>query len=237
MATNLRIPTLFFSTLPLYAIHSLKSLHSDYTVPFVILDFPHSKPSKPLALFLEYVLELALKTHDIIMNNFAELDGEDYVEHYQKTTGHKALGVSLTKILPQAMVLKRRDRRVRSEHICLIWLDSKAPKSVVYICFGSICHFPDKQPYEIACAIEASGHEFIWVVPEKKGKEEKKEKWLPKGFEERNRENVLIIKGWAPQLLILNHPALGAFVTHCGGNSSLKAVTARVLVITWLVIC
>ena len=89
----------------------------------------------------------------------------------------------------------------------------------------------------MACGVEASSCEFIWVVPEKKGKEneseEEKEKWLPKGFEKRNKMKGMIIRGWAPQVLILGHPAVGAFLTHCGWNSTVEAVSAGVPMITW----
>ena len=122
-------------------------------------------------------------------------------------------------------------------HECVAWLDSKRENSVVYICFGSLCYFQDKQLYEIACGIQASGHDFIWVVPEKKGKEhekeEEKEKWLPKGFEETNEDKGMIIRGWAPQMIILGHPAIGAFLTHCGWNSTVEAVSAGIPMLTW----
>ncbi|XP_073267309.1 scopoletin glucosyltransferase-like [Populus alba] len=43
----------------------------------------------------------------------------------------------------------------------------------------------------------------------------------------------LIIRGWAPQVLILDHEAIGAFVTHCGWNSTLEGITAGKPLITW----
>ncbi|KAJ6948944.1 hypothetical protein NC651_003066 [Populus alba x Populus x berolinensis] len=113
------------------------------------------------------------------------------------------------------------------KHECLRWLDLKEPNSVLYICFGSLLEFPAAQLREIALALEASGQNFIWVV--RKGEEE----WLPEGFERRMEGKGLIIRGWAPQVLILDHNAVGGFMTHCGWNSTLEAVTAGVPLVTW----
>ncbi|KAE8670028.1 putative UDP-glycosyltransferase 73B4 [Hibiscus syriacus] len=43
----------------------------------------------------------------------------------------------------------------------------------------------------------------------------------------------LIINGWAPQLLILEHGSVGGFMTHCGWNSTLEGVSCCVPMITW----
>ncbi|TKY59060.1 UDP-glucose flavonoid 3-O-glucosyltransferase 7 [Spatholobus suberectus] len=66
------------------------------------------------------------------------------------------------------------------------------------------------------------------------GREKKiREEWLPdEGFEKRIEGKGLIIRGWAPQVLIFEHEAIGAFVTHCGWNSTLEAVVAGVPMVT-----
>jgi len=238
LAKNLKIPRLAFNGFSLFTICVLQSSH----YPNSLLPHPitlNASPPKELPEFFDKMLETELRSYGLIVNNFAELDGEEYIRYYEKTTGHKAwhLGpVSLISRTPEEKA-ERGMKSVVSIHECVSWLDSKAENSVVYICFGSLCHFPDKQLYEIACGIEASGHGFIWVVPEKKGKEkerqEEKEKWMPEGFEERNAEKGMVIRGWAPQLVILNHRAVGAFLSHCGWNSIVEAVSGGVPMITW----
>ncbi|KAK6246424.1 hypothetical protein SCA6_009514 [Theobroma cacao] len=81
---------------------------------------------------------------------------------------------------------------------------------------------------EIAKGLEASGQDFIWVL--KKGE---KQEWLPEGFEERVKGKGLMIRGWAPQVLILDHEAVGGFITHCGWNSTIESISAGVPMVTW----
>lgn len=63
-------------------------------------------------------------------------------------------------------------------------------------------------------ALEASKQEFIWVA--KDVEDDNSEDWLLSEFKQRMECKDLILRGWAPQLLILEHEAIGAFVTHCG---------------------
>ena len=49
---------------------------------------------------------------------------------------------------------------------------------------------------------------------------------LPEGFLERTKDRGLVVKSWAPQVDVLNHRATGAFVTHCGWNSTMEGIMA-----------
>lgn len=60
-----------------------------------------------------------------------------------------------------------------------------------------------------------------------------KEEWLPEGYEERMKGKGLIIRGWAPQVLILDHKAVGGFLTHCGWNSAIEGIAAGLPMVTW----
>ncbi|KDP47122.1 hypothetical protein JCGZ_22118 [Jatropha curcas] len=105
---------------------------------------------------------------------------------------------------------------------------------------GSLCmlwsffNFSNSQLLEIAMALEASRQNFIWVVrKEEEKKNEEIEEWILEGFIKRIEGRGLIIKGWAPQVLILDHEAVGGFMTHCGWNSTLEGVSAGVPMVTW----
>lgn len=115
----------------------------------------------------------------------------------------------------------------------LEWLDSWPPSSVIYVCLGSLNRATPKQLIEIGLGLEATKRPFVWVLRGAYGREEL-EKWLlEEGFEERVKGRGLLIKGWAPQVLILSHSAIGAFLTHCGWNSTLEGICAGVPLITF----
>lgn len=220
---------------------------SSYTEPFVVPNLPDEitltkmqlpqvpQHDKVFSQLLEESNESEVKSFGVIANSFYELEPV-YADHYRKELGRKAwhLGpVSLCNRDTEEKALRGREADI-DEHECLKWLQNKEPNSVVYVCFGSMTTFPDAQLKEIAMGLEASGQPFIWVVRKgSKSEDENKLEWLPEGFEERVEGKGLIIRGWAPQVMILDHEAVGGFVTHCGWNSTLEGVCAGLPMVTW----
>ncbi|XP_074275550.1 scopoletin glucosyltransferase-like [Silene latifolia] len=170
------------------------------------------------------IKESEVESYGVIVNSFYELE-PDYADFFRKELGRRAWHVG-----PVSLCNRGIQDKV-TEHECLEWLNSKKHASVVYICFGSIAHYLAPQLTEIAKALEGSRQNFIWVV--RNGDHRNAEEWLPQGFEQRTAGRGLIIRGWAPQVLILEHEAVGAFVTHCGWNSTLEGISAGVPMVTW----
>jgi hypothetical protein len=137
------------------------------------------------------------------------------------------------------------ERGSNKKHECLKWLDSQPARSVVFVCFGSASSVPAEQLTEIALGLEKSGHAFLWAVRapvapdadctkrfEGRG-EAAVEALLPEGFLDRTRGRGMVVSSWAPQVEVLRHPATGAFLSHCGWNSTLEAVAAGVPMVCW----
>ena len=119
---------------------------------------------------------------------------------------------------------------------CLRWLDAQPDRSVVFLCFGSMGAFPKKQLEEIAVGLERSGQRFLWVVrgpPGAAADDDDVGALLPAGFQERTEDRGFVVKNWAPQVDVLRHRAAGAFVTHCGWNSTLEGVAAGLPLLCW----
>ncbi|KAL4191591.1 hypothetical protein AMTRI_Chr07g30620 [Amborella trichopoda] len=117
---------------------------------------------------------------------------------------------------------------------CLEWLRVQPAASVVYLCFGSQGTFSPPQIKEIAIGLENSRQRFLWVIHSTRLMHEPDlDALLPEGFLGRTAELGMVMTSWAPQVAVLNHPAVGGFVTHCGWNSALESVCAGVPMLAW----
>ncbi|KAJ8770568.1 hypothetical protein K2173_018059 [Erythroxylum novogranatense] len=103
------------------------------------------------------------------------------------------------------------------------WLNAKPIGSVVYVAFGSLVELSEKQLEELAYGLKESNFYFLWLI---RPLEEAK---LPKAFKEEVAETSRgLIVNWGNQVKILSHEAVGCFLTHCGWNSTIEALSLGV---------
>lgn len=106
---------------------------------------------------------------------------------------------------------------------CIEWLDNQNPNSVIYISFGSwVSPIGEAKVKSLAMSLETLGLKFIWVLGLG---------WrdgLPNGFMERILEMDLgKVVSWAPQMKLLQHRAIGLYLSHCGWNSTMEAIGSQ----------
>ncbi|KAL9232594.1 hypothetical protein vseg_007689 [Gypsophila vaccaria] len=125
-----------------------------------------------------------------------------------------------------------------TRHRCLEWLDRQENNSVIYVSFGTVTSMKDDQIRELTTGLERSGLKFIWVLrnPDNGNfsrEHKSRSALLPKGYEKRVQNRGMVEREWAPQLEILEHPATGGFISHCGWSSSMESITMGVPIIAW----
>ncbi|CAI8597294.1 unnamed protein product [Vicia faba] len=106
---------------------------------------------------------------------------------------------------------------------CIAWLDKQEHKSVVYVSFGSIVSICEAEFLEIAWGLANSNQPFLWAIRPGTIRDSEWLEPLPNDFLENLGGRGYIVK-WAPQEQVLKHPAVGAFWTHNGWNSTLESV-------------
>ncbi|XP_027168512.1 UDP-glycosyltransferase 74B1-like [Coffea eugenioides] len=215
------------------------------------LPFPVEKDKVPLTIpglpplgLDELPSFLAFPSHnsaylESIMRVFARLDENDWVFANSFEDLENELAKALTGLWPVQMVGPMVPSAYvegpiagdsdyggslwkPSDHY-LKWLDEKAPKSVVFVSFGSMADVEIKQIAEIACGLKGSNHHFLWVI-----KDSEQEKLLTEFLQSNDEMGFGKIVKWCNQLEVLAHKSVGCFMTHCGWNSTLEAVSLGV---------
>ncbi|EOA26426.1 hypothetical protein CARUB_v10025042mg [Capsella rubella] len=203
----------------------------EFTKPQITVDTNASGDWKE---FLDEMVEAEYTSYGVIVNTFEELEPA-YVKDYKEARAGKVWSIGPVSLCNKAVSDKaeRGNKAAIYQEECLKWLDSKKESSVLYVCLGSICNLPLAQLKELGLGLEETQRPFIWVIRGWEKYNELSEWMMESGFEERIRERGLIIRGWAPQVLILSHPCVGGFLTHCGWNSTLEGITSGVPLLTW----
>ncbi|KAF5750445.1 UDP-glucosyl transferase 73D1 [Tripterygium wilfordii] len=255
-AKRFKIPRIVFhgmSCFSLLSSHNIKLHNAHLSVssdsePFLIPGLPQkvevTRAQLPGAFvslpdlddFRDKMREAESTAYGVVVNSFDELE-HGCADFYRKAIKKKVWCIGPVSLTNKELLDKfeRGKKSSIDEKQCLDWLDSMKPRSVIYACLGSMCRLVTSQLIELGLALEATKQPFIWVVA-KTGEKSylELEKWLmEERFEERVKGRGLVIKGWAPQVLILSHPAIGGFLTHCGWNSTIEGVCSGVPMITW----
>ncbi|TVU25598.1 hypothetical protein EJB05_28100, partial [Eragrostis curvula] len=113
---------------------------------------------------------------------------------------------------------------------CLDWLNTQAPGSAIYVSLGSLAAMDSHEFIELAWGLAESKRPFLWVVRPS----------LIRGYESGALLDELqkeicsrgMIVDWAPQDEVLAHPAICAFMTHNGWNSTIEAMLEGVPMIS-----
>ncbi|CAA6655066.1 unnamed protein product [Spirodela intermedia] len=120
----------------------------------------------------------------------------------------------------------------REDRTCMPWLDAQSPKSVVYVSFGSLTVLSRPQLLEFWHGLANCGHRFLWVIRPDLLEEMDGAGDIPVELAEATKEKGCLVE-WVDQREVLGHPAVGAFLTHSGWNSTIEAISAGVPMICW----
>lgn len=203
-----------------------------------VKEFPEDlRNAKGTPVCLQTMLNEWLKTDGMLFNTVEEL------EHIGLTYFRRQFQCPVWPVGPILSSLGSKVHAGKESqpilNLCMKWLDAKPEKSVMYVAFGSQYTPSVSQTKQLAMALEASGKFFIWVVRPPSSlvadSNFKEKEWLPKGFEDRIRDNKkgLLVQQWAPQMEILSHKSISLFLSHCGWNSVLEALSNGVPILSW----
>ncbi|VVB03292.1 unnamed protein product [Arabis nemorensis] len=164
------------------------------------------------------------KADCVLMNTFQELDPHEK-ELFSKVWPVLTIGPTVPSMYLDQQIKSDTDYDLnlfdsKEASLCATWLNTRPQGSVVYVAFGSMAQLSSVQMEEIASAI--SNFSFLWVV---RASEETK---LPSGFLETVDKDKSLVLKWSPQLQVLSNKAIGCFMTHCGWNSTMEALTLGV---------
>jgi UDP:flavonoid glycosyltransferase YjiC (YdhE family) len=164
----------------------------------------------------------------ILMETFEELEPE-LIKHMSEIFPIRAVGplfrnTKAPKTTVHGDFLKADD--------CIEWLDTKPPSSVVYVSFGSVVQLKQDQWNEIAYGFLNSGVSFLLVMKPAHKDAGHDLLVLPDGFLEKAGDRGKVVQ-WSPQEKVLGHPSVACFVTHCGWNSTMEALTSGMPVVAF----
>ncbi|KAL3640450.1 hypothetical protein CASFOL_015418 [Castilleja foliolosa] len=177
----------------------------------------------------------------ILLNTCEGLERETLQAFRENETWKSIMKIPVYPIGPLSRKLEPKDE---SSDV-ISWLHRQPNESVIFVAFGSGGMLSAEQITELAWGLELSRQRFVWVVrPPTKGKVDDgylnigrgfdgTPSYLPDGFITRVQDKGFLAPGWAQQAQIMDHPAVGGFISHCGWNSTLESINSGVPIIAW----
>ncbi|KAI4378760.1 hypothetical protein MLD38_016195 [Melastoma candidum] len=161
----------------------------------------------------------------VLVNTFYELEAE-VVDEMSKDCPVLTIGPTIPSVYLDKRVTDDKEYGLNLFELdpsdCIGWLQTKPPRSTVYVSFGSMAALNEAQMAEIAWGVKSTGFNFLWAV---RTSEERK---LPAKFKEEELGDTGLIVNWSPQMEILSDAAVGCFFTHSGWNSTIEALSVGV---------
>ncbi|XP_059287946.1 7-deoxyloganetin glucosyltransferase-like [Lycium ferocissimum] len=194
--------------------------------------FRTTNPDEYMIKFVLQETERSRKASAIVLNTFETLESE--VLESLRTLLPPVYSIGplnlLIKDVDDENLKGLRSSLWKEEPECIQWLDTKEPNSIVYVNFGSITVMTPNQLIEFAWGLANSKQEFLWII--RPDIVSSYESILPPEFVEETK-NRGMLASWCSQEEVLNHPAIGGFLTHSGWNSTLESISNGVPMICW----
>ncbi|XP_065860815.1 UDP-glycosyltransferase 74F2-like [Euphorbia lathyris] len=219
-----------------YHIHNnllnLPVLETPVTIPGLPLLELRDMPSFVIApgvypAYFEMLLNQFSNTEKadfILINTFYKLENEA-VDEMSKVCRVLTIGPTIPSIYLDKRIQNDDDYgldlfAVDAENY-MKWISTKPQGSVVYIAFGSMVNPSEKQMEELAYGLKNTNFYFLWVVRDSELQK------LPSEFLNNLGEKGLLVN-WCPQVKVLENKATGCFLSHCGWNSTIEALSLGV---------
>ncbi|KAJ7966718.1 Glycosyltransferase [Quillaja saponaria] len=206
-----------------------------------LLDQVRDRKSEEYRWYLYHLSRINM-ADGILLNTWHDLES-DTIRGIREDPFYKE--VHTPPLYPVGPLIKEIDPLNETAVQCLTWLDKQPSDSVLFVALGSGGTLTTEQITELAWGLELSKQRFVWVVRTPSdasstgtffnvgGDVNDPKTYLPEGFIERTREVGLLIPSWAPQMEVLKHRSTGAFLSHCGWNSTLESLAHGVPIIAW----
>ncbi|KAK9138976.1 hypothetical protein Sjap_009570 [Stephania japonica] len=195
--------------------------------PFMVVDMPSTVTNFEEEHVAHQLLSSQFshveKADWLFFNSFDKLESEALRMMTEKWPAVKTIG----PMTPSMYVDKRVEGDVEynlnlykpTDAFYVKWLNGKEKGSVVYVSFGSMMELEEEQMEEIVAGIKQSNKSFLWVVRDKE---------VDKLQGNIAEDDVGLLVAWCSQVEVLAHEAVGCFISHCGWNSTMEALSLGV---------